>query len=60
MIRTATLEKWPAIASVLAPVTKALNNDVARELNARVDVEGQDPHQVALDWMVEKGFVKEG
>ncbi|MET9778443.1 glycine betaine ABC transporter substrate-binding protein [Streptomyces sp. NPDC006367] len=60
MVRTDTLEKWPAIASVLAPVTEALDNDVARTLNAKVDVDGEDPHQVALDWMKEKGFVKGG
>ncbi|MYS76719.1 glycine/betaine ABC transporter substrate-binding protein [Streptomyces sp. SID5926] len=60
MVRTATLKKWPAIASVLDPVTKALTNDVAQTLNAKVDVDGEDPHQVALDWMKEKGFVKEG
>ncbi|WP_399885613.1 glycine betaine ABC transporter substrate-binding protein [Streptomyces sp. BBFR51] len=60
MVRTATLKKWPAIASVLAPVTKALTNDVAQTLNAKVDVDGEDAHQVALDWMKEKGFVKEG
>ncbi|MFH9809646.1 glycine betaine ABC transporter substrate-binding protein [Streptomyces olivaceus] len=60
MVRTATLKKWPAIASVLDPVTKALDNDVAQTLNAKVDVDGEDPHQVALDWMKEKGFVKEG
>ncbi len=41
MIRTATLEKWPAIADVLAPVTKALTNDVAQTLNAKVDVDGR-------------------
>ncbi|WP_405464520.1 glycine betaine ABC transporter substrate-binding protein [Streptomyces jietaisiensis] len=60
MVRTATLKKWPAIASVLDPVTRALTNDVARALNAKVDVDGEDPHQVALDWMKEKGFVKQG
>ncbi|MFH8534313.1 glycine betaine ABC transporter substrate-binding protein [Streptomyces tendae] len=60
MVRTATLKKWPAIASVLDPVTKALTNDVAQTLNAKVDVDGEDPHQVALDWMKERGFVKEG
>ncbi|MBQ0829019.1 glycine betaine ABC transporter substrate-binding protein [Streptomyces tagetis] len=59
VIRTSTLKKWPAIADVLAPVTKALDNDVARTLNAKVDVDGEDPHQVALDWLKEKGFVKE-
>ncbi|MFF9483297.1 glycine betaine ABC transporter substrate-binding protein [Streptomyces sp. NPDC014676] len=59
-VNTETFEKWPAIAEVLAPVTAKLDNTVAQDLNARVDVDGEDPHQVALDWMVEEGFVKEG
>ncbi|MFJ8533103.1 glycine betaine ABC transporter substrate-binding protein [Streptomyces sp. NPDC093591] len=58
MINSKTLKKWPAIADVLDPITKKLNNTVARELNAKVDVDGEDPHQVALDWMKEEGFVK--
>lgn len=56
-INTKALKKWPAIAEVLDPVTKKLNNTVARTLNAKVDVDGQDPHQVALDWMKAEGFV---
>ncbi|AMW10773.1 glycine/betaine ABC transporter substrate-binding protein [Streptomyces qaidamensis] len=60
MINAKSLKEWPAIAEVLNPVTARLNNSVARTLNAKVDVEGEDPHQVALDWMVEEGFVKEG
>jgi osmoprotectant transport system substrate-binding protein len=54
------LKKYPAIAQVIEPVTKRLNNTVARDLNARVDVNGEDPHQVALDWMKAEGFVKGG
>ncbi|MGW2566858.1 glycine betaine ABC transporter substrate-binding protein [Streptomyces sp. NPDC001537] len=57
-INTKTLKKWPAIAEVLDPVTKKLNNDVAQSLNAKVDVDGEDPHQVALEWMKAEGFVK--
>jgi osmoprotectant transport system substrate-binding protein len=60
MINAKSLKEWPAIAEVLNPVTAKLNNSVARTLNAKVDVEGEDPHQVALDWLVEEGFVKEG
>ncbi|MFC9131279.1 glycine betaine ABC transporter substrate-binding protein [Streptomyces sp. NPDC057099] len=60
MINAKTLKEWPAIAEVLDPVTAKLDNAVARKLNAKVDVDGEDPHQVALDWMVEEGFVKEG
>lgn len=57
-INSRTLAKWPAIADVLAPVTERLDNTVARELNAKVDVDGEDPHRVALEWMKEQGFVK--
>jgi osmoprotectant transport system substrate-binding protein len=60
MVHTKTLEEHPEIAEILAPITKKLNNTIARTLNAKVDVEGEDPHQVALDWLVEEGFVKEG
>ncbi|EST25703.1 glycine/betaine ABC transporter substrate-binding protein [Streptomyces roseochromogenus subsp. oscitans DS 12.976] len=58
VINTKVLQKWPAIASVIEPITKKLDNTVARTLNAEVDVAGQDPHQVALDWMKQQGFVK--
>ncbi|MFE9772897.1 glycine betaine ABC transporter substrate-binding protein [Streptomyces sp. NPDC005931] len=59
-VNTDTLKEWPAIAEVLAPITAKLDNDVAQTLNAKVDVDGEDPHQVALDWMVDEGFVEEG
>ncbi|MFE0192733.1 glycine betaine ABC transporter substrate-binding protein [Streptomyces sp. NPDC058989] len=59
-INAASLKKHPAMAEVLAPVTKALNNTVAQELNRRVDVDGEDPHEVAKDWLLREGFIKEG
>ncbi|CAL9558321.1 Osmoprotectant-binding protein OsmX [Streptomyces sp. enrichment culture] len=60
VINTDTLKEWPAIAGILDPITQKLNNEVAQTLNAKVDVDGEDPHQVALDWLVQEGFVKEG
>lgn len=57
-INSKSLKRWPAIAEVLGPVTRKLTNTVARELNSKVDVDGEDPHQVALDWMKAEGFVK--
>jgi osmoprotectant transport system substrate-binding protein len=56
-INSRTLKEWPAIADVLDPVTAKLDNAVAQTLNAKVDVDGEDPHQVALDWMKAQGFV---
>ncbi|MBV2354379.1 glycine betaine ABC transporter substrate-binding protein [Streptomyces sp. J2-1] len=58
VINTKALKKWPAIAEVIEPVTAKLDNSVAQTLNAKVDVDGEDPHQVALDWMKKEGFVK--
>ncbi len=55
-----TLEKHPEIAEVLNPITAKLTNAVAQRLNAKVDVDGEDPHDVALDWLVAEGFVKKG
>ncbi|MGW3286011.1 glycine betaine ABC transporter substrate-binding protein [Streptomyces sp. NPDC001002] len=57
-INSKALKKYPAIAEILDPITKKLNNTVAQSLNAKVDVDGEDPHQVALDWMKAEGFVK--
>jgi osmoprotectant transport system substrate-binding protein len=59
MINAESLKEWPAIAEVLNPVTAKLDNSMAQTLNAKVDVDGEDPHQVALDWMVKEGFVEE-
>ncbi|MFH8485441.1 glycine betaine ABC transporter substrate-binding protein [Streptomyces longisporoflavus] len=58
-INSKSLKEHPEMAEVLAPITKKLNNKVARELNSKVDVDGQDPHAVALDWLVREGFIKE-
>ncbi|MER5440711.1 glycine betaine ABC transporter substrate-binding protein [Streptomyces sp. NPDC002790] len=57
-INSKALKKYPAMADVLEPITKKLDNTVARDLNAKVDVDGQDPHDVAKDWLVKEGFVK--
>ncbi|MGW0734174.1 glycine betaine ABC transporter substrate-binding protein [Streptomyces sp. NPDC002851] len=59
-VNSASLKKYPAIKDVLDPITKRLDNQVARDLNAKVDVDGQDAHKVALDWLLAEGFVKEG
>lgn len=55
-----TLEKYPAIAGLLDPLSKRLTTETAQRLNALVDVEGQDPHEVAKDWLVAEGFIREG
>lgn len=60
VIHTATFDKYPEIAGLLDPLSKRLTTEVAQVLNAKVDVDGEDPHLVAKDWLIEQGFIKEG
>ncbi|WP_330177827.1 glycine betaine ABC transporter substrate-binding protein [Streptomyces sp. NBC_01498] len=60
VIHSATYKKYPEIAGLLDPLTERLTTGIAQTLNAKVDVEGQDPHEVAKDWLIEEGFIKEG
>ncbi|MCX4508786.1 MULTISPECIES: glycine betaine ABC transporter substrate-binding protein [unclassified Streptomyces] len=60
VLHRATYEKYPDIAKLLDPLSKKLNTEVAQDLNAKVDVAGQDPHTVAKEWLIQEGFIKEG
>ncbi|MYT35116.1 glycine/betaine ABC transporter substrate-binding protein [Streptomyces sp. SID8356] len=60
VIHLATFEKYPVIAELLAPLAEKLTTEVAQTLNAKVDVDGEDPHEVAKDWLVAEGFIEEG
>jgi len=57
VVNTQTLEKYPQIATVLNRLSPKLTNDVLVSLNRKVDVLGQDPGQVASDWLVKEGFL---
>jgi osmoprotectant transport system substrate-binding protein len=60
VLRTATLEQHPELADLFATITPLLTDDVMQRLNARVDVDGEQPGDVALDWMVSQGLVSRG
>lgn len=60
VIHSSTYEKYPEIEGLLDPLSERLNTGIAQELNAKVDVDGQDPHEVAKDWLIEEGFIKAG
>ncbi|MGH3095298.1 MAG: glycine betaine ABC transporter substrate-binding protein [Streptosporangiales bacterium] len=55
--RASTLKKNPQIADVLNPIAAAMTATVAQKLNAKVDVDGKDPDDVAEAWLQKKGFI---
>jgi osmoprotectant transport system substrate-binding protein len=58
-VREDVMAEWPAIADVFLPVTEALDNDTMTQLNASVDVDGNEPSDVAHDWLVSEGLIDE-
>lgn len=59
VVQTELLEQFPQIADLFAPVTAELTNEVLLDLNARIDVDGEEPSAVAFQWLSEQGFITE-
>lgn len=57
VIYTETLQKYPELEGVLEQVAEKLDDETMRSLNLLVDVQGEEPEQVAYDWMVSEGLV---
>jgi osmoprotectant transport system substrate-binding protein len=52
-------EKYPEIKDITAKLADKLNSDIMRELNYKVDIEGNSVSVVAHDWLVENGLMEE-
>jgi osmoprotectant transport system substrate-binding protein len=57
-IRADVLAKNPKIKDALAPVFASLDLKTLQELNGKIAVDGEDPQQVAAEYLKSKGFVK--
>ena len=54
LVREEVLKRHPAIATILAPIFKSLDTPTLQMLNARIQLEGQDPR----NYLQSKGFLK--
>lgn len=57
-LQQSILDKYPAISEVMAKLSPLLTTEEMQKLNAQVDVDGEDPQDVAADWLQEKGLVQ--
>lgn len=57
IIRKATLDKYPEIADDLKPAFEGLTLEKLQELNARIQVNGEKPEDVARDYLDQGGFL---
>lgn len=57
VFNTETLEKYPQLEEVFERVSPLLTDETMRQLNLKVDVEGQEPVDVAHEWMISEGLI---
>lgn len=53
----AVLKDYPEIADVIAEVSSLLTTEEMQKLNAKADVDGEDPEDIAIDWLTEQGLI---
>ena len=58
VVRSDVLKKYPKIEADLNEVSASLDVETMRELNAQVDLDQEDPEDVAKQYLEEQGIVK--
>lgn len=56
-VRSPALRESPEIERLFAPVAEALTDEAVTDLNARVDVEGETPEDVAEEFLRDQGVI---
>lgn len=57
VLSSETLAEYPELADVFAQISPEITDEKLRELNLRVDEGGEEPADVAFDFMIEAGFI---
>lgn len=56
-IRQDVLDEYPEITDIIAEISPLLTTEEMQKLNALVDVDGEDPEDVAIDWLEEQELI---
>lgn len=56
-LKQSTLDKYPGIADVVALMAPKLTTEEMQKLNAQVDVDGDEPADVAKAWLQKEGLI---
>lgn len=51
VVRTAIIDKHPQLRTLLGTISERLTDQLMQDLNGRVDITGEDPSDVAYDWL---------
>lgn len=57
VVREETLEEYPQLRELFETVSKKMTDEALMVMNARVDVDGEEPATVAFEWLQQEGFI---
>ncbi|WP_063058240.1 glycine betaine ABC transporter substrate-binding protein [Nocardia sienata] len=58
VVRGEIIDRYPRLAPLLAVISEHLTDDLMQDLNGRVDIDGEDPADVAYDWLKSEDLVE--
>ncbi|MGO1435349.1 MAG: glycine betaine ABC transporter substrate-binding protein [Canibacter sp.] len=56
-VQQSILDEYPAIADIIETIDPLLTTEEMQRLNALADVDGEDPQDIALDWLEEQDLI---
>ncbi|MDO3648330.1 glycine betaine ABC transporter substrate-binding protein [Nocardia mangyaensis] len=58
VVRGEILEAHPELRELLGTISERLTDELMQELNGRVDIDGEDPADVAYDWLKSENLIE--
>jgi osmoprotectant transport system substrate-binding protein len=57
-LKQSTVDSYPALADIINTLSALLTDQVMQSLNAKADVDGEDPADIARAFLIEQGLIK--
>lgn len=57
-VKQEVLDEYPELDEIFSQLVGGIDLETIRELNKRVDVDGEEPHDVAIDYLKEQGMLE--
>lgn len=58
VVRGAVIDRYPQLRTLLGTISERLTDQLMQDLNGRVDIDGEDPADVAYDWLKSEKLVE--
>jgi len=58
VVRGEIIDRYPQLPALMGALSERLTDDLLQDLNARVDIDGEDPSDVAYDWLKSENLIE--